>query len=117
MLLPNEYVVSLVTLKKGAAVELFDIELRRVLENIADPNVDSTAKRKITLTVEFRPSRDGKQAEAAIKCESKIAAVKPAATTVYFGKVEGRMEAVESNPDQGALFDASKTKEGLKAND
>ncbi len=112
-LLPNEYVVSLVTLKQGAAVELFDIELRRVLENIADPNVESLAKRKITLTVEFRPSRDAKQAEAVIKCESKLSAVKPAGTTVYFGKVDGEIRAVENDPSQGALFDASETKKGL----
>lgn len=52
-LLPNEYVISLATLNKGAAIELFEQELKRVIENIADPNVEPTAKRKITLTVVF----------------------------------------------------------------
>jgi len=114
MLLPNEYVVSLATLNKGAAIELFEKELNRVLENIADSNVEPLAKRKIALTVTFQPSRDVKSAAVSIKCESKLAAVKPAGTTVYFGKVEGELKAVENDPDQGALFDNSETKKGLE---
>ena len=39
--------VSLTNLGNGAAVELFDHELQKVLANIDDPNTDPKEKRKI----------------------------------------------------------------------
>lgn len=76
-LLPNEHVVSLITLNQGAAIEMFDNALKKVLTNIADPNVDTDTKRTITLTVEFVPARDSKRCAVAIKCEQKLSAQKP----------------------------------------
>ena len=44
--------VTLDTIGGGALVELFALEMSRVLENIADPNTETTAKRTITLQVD-----------------------------------------------------------------
>jgi len=112
-LLPNEHVVSLISLNQGAAIEMFDKALTKVLSNIADPNVDAETKRTVTLTVEFTPSKNSKRCGVVIKCEQKLAAHKAAETSVFFGKVEGELKFVEADPDQGMLFDKSETKKGM----
>lgn len=113
-LLPNEHVVTLISLNSGAAVEMFDEALKKVLTNIADPNVESERTREITLKVRFAPSKNGKSAAVEITCETKLAAQKPSGTTVYFGPVEGELKAVEADPTQGMLFDHSQTKEKMQ---
>ena len=45
----NEEKLTLSNLGNGAAVELFGIELRRVLKDVMDPNTDPKAVREITL--------------------------------------------------------------------
>jgi hypothetical protein len=46
--MPEQF-VSLETLGQGAAIELFSEELRKVLENVLDPNTKATATRSVTL--------------------------------------------------------------------
>lgn len=42
-------IVSLENIGRGAALERFDVELQKVLENVLDPNTKPTATRKVTL--------------------------------------------------------------------
>lgn len=105
----SEYVVSLITLNQGAAVELFDNELKRVLANIADSQTEATASREIKLSVKIKPTESRKEAAVILKCESKTAAQKPAASQMWFGKVEGEAVAVQTDPNQGKLFDKPHT--------
>lgn len=114
-LLPNEHVVSLITLNQGAAIELFQKSLEKVLANIADVNCEREQKREIVLSVKFKPrdDRSGVRAEVEIKCETKLAAHRGSTTMVFIDKVDGELAAVESDPTQGALFDKSETKKGL----
>jgi len=49
MLIFDEGLVSLETLKGGAAVQLFDEELQKVLANIMDPNTEAGAVRSVRL--------------------------------------------------------------------
>lgn len=105
----SEYVVSLITLNQGAAVELFDNELKKVLTNIADPQTDASAQREIKLSVKIKPTESRQQAAVVLKIESKIAAQKPAASQMWFGKVEGEAVAVQTDPNQGKLFDKPHT--------
>lgn len=104
-LLSNEYVIDLATIGKGAAMELFDAELEKVLDNIADQNTDSAQAREITLKVKFSPSEDRKSAALGIQVKSKLAGHMGVSGAVYFGIVNGQRAAVESNPTQGKLFD------------
>lgn len=101
----DESVVTLSTLGHGAAVELVQAELDKVLRNITDPNTDARAKRKIVLEITLTPSDKRERAEVDVKVTSKLAGVKPASTTVYFGRQEGVLVAVESDPRQNGLFD------------
>jgi hypothetical protein len=104
-LLANEYVVSLENIGGGAAVELFNGELRKVIENIADLNTDPKAKRRIVLEVAIAPTDDRRMGFVSIDCKAKLAPHVGEDATIFFGLVDGRRVAVESNPTQGKLFD------------
>jgi hypothetical protein len=104
-LLPNEYVVDLTTIGQGAAVELFAAEWKRVIDNIADINTDAKARRKVTLEITLLPSEDRRASLVYVDCKAKLAPHRGEETTIFFGIVDGKRAAVESNPTQGKLFD------------
>jgi hypothetical protein len=90
-------VVGLATLKNGAAVELFDEEFRKVLENVADINTKPDAMREVTLKVKLKPSEDRALGAVEIIVTSKLAPFRPTSTTVYIGR---NGQATEYNPRQ-----------------
>jgi hypothetical protein len=98
-------VVTLVTLADGAALELFQSELDRVLRNIADINTEAKQKRTITLTVTFAPDEERQLGTVSVKAAAKLAGLRGAKTHVYFGRHEGQLVATEYNPKQAGLFD------------
>lgn len=50
--------ISLANLAYGAAMEQFEREFSRVLENIADPNTDAKKARKVIVTLEVKPDEN-----------------------------------------------------------
>ena len=92
--------LSLENLGGGAAIEQFDAELQRVLDNIADPNTVETAAREVTLKVKITP-KERSYAKLEIICTSKLANAEPYSTNAYIGAdTKGRAEAYEHNPEQ-----------------
>lgn len=69
--------IRLETINGGQLVALFDRELSRVLENIADDNTAAKTVRSITLTVKMRPEDDRGSVVVEIDSRSKLAPVKP----------------------------------------
>jgi hypothetical protein len=67
----------------GAAAEMFDAELQRVIANLADPNAGKDT-REINLKVSFKPGDYG-DVIINVKCSSKLSAIKPFETAGYFG--------------------------------
>lgn len=102
--MPKMQEVTLATLERGAAVELFNRELSKVAENINDLNT-ALGKRKITLTFTFTPTQDRMAAQVEIKAESKLAPVAPHPALIYIGSANGKLTAYEANQDQLDLFD------------
>lgn len=100
--------VALETIAGGAIKELFEAELGRVLENIADINTDPAQKRTITISVEFKPGAKRDTADVKLKCGSKLAGIMTVNTQLFMGKQGGKLVAVENDPRQGALFDQDK---------
>jgi hypothetical protein len=98
-------VVTLVSLADGAALELFQSELDKVLRNIQDPNTDASAIRKVMLEVAIQPDEDRELGEVKVKATCKLAGLKGAHTRVYFGRHQGQLVATEFNPKQQGLFD------------
>jgi hypothetical protein len=100
----SEHIVSLTNLNQGAAIEMFDAELKKVVENIADLNTTAKVKREITLKVVFVPNDERTQGLVGITVASKLAGHRGTSTTVWFGKKSGERLAVETDPSPG-LFD------------
>lgn len=98
--------VDLTTLKGGAAIELWQREFARVLENIEDPNTEATEEREITLKITFKPEDDREVNGCKILCKAnKLAGPRAIGTTVHIGRRYGALVAVEYDPNQGDIFD------------
>lgn len=88
--------VNLSTLHDGAVDVLFREALADVLKNVEDPNADPKAKRKITITITVKPNEARESAAIDIDCKTKLAPLKPLATTVILGHDDdGEFSAVE----------------------
>ncbi|MHC1744867.1 MAG: hypothetical protein AB9873_17820 [Syntrophobacteraceae bacterium] len=106
----NEQFVSLENLGGGksdrmsAAVELFNVEFQRVLDNCLDPNTKATEKREVTLKVKIKPDEDRESCLVEIHATSKLAAIRPYPTNIFLGKDGDRAVAVEHDPKQRNIF-------------
>lgn len=98
--------ITLATLGEGAAVEMFERELSRVLEDIDDSNTKPDTKRVIVLEVTFSPSEGRDYAALEIKCKSKLAGLKPADAIVHLASHGNRLVALAKNPGQLDAFQA-----------
>ena len=113
-MLENKELVSLNNLGEGAAAELFDLELHRVLDNIQDVNTKATTKRVITLKVTIQPDEHRNFGVTEIASSCKLAAVKPYPTQLVFGQESpGKFVATEYNPKQSDLFPQPKPGENV----
>lgn len=93
--------VSLDSLGGGAAVERFNYELARVLNNIVDINTNPTAVRTVTLTLKIKPNEERNFAINDIAVSSKLAPIKPVTTSMHISEgIAGNVRATEFNPQQ-----------------
>lgn len=67
----------------GAILEAADVELERIIANIADINTVPTKKRSMTITVNFVPSNDRKKITMSTTLKSKIEPTAPIETTLF----------------------------------
>lgn len=100
--------VSLANLARGACLERFDDELKRVLDNINDPNT-ADGPRSITLKVTISPNEERTSAGVSINVDSSVRGPKPVPTMIFIGKDQGQSVAYEHNPEQLKLKLANKT--------
>ena len=96
--------ITLTNLGGGAAVEKFDEELQRVLDNIVDPNTQAESVRSITLKVTIKPDNTRQVGTVLISSVAKLAPDKEYETTCALGAVNGKGVARELR-EQGSLFD------------
>jgi len=97
--------ISLSNLKDGAAIEIFDYELQKVLKNILDPNTNAEAVREITLKVKIKPDKNRDFGPVSIQGISKLAPAEPIVTQAFFGRAGAKIVAHEYDPKQGNLFE------------
>jgi hypothetical protein len=65
--------IDLTNFAEGAVAERFNIELQKILENIADPNTDPKKARKLTLTLTVKA--DEKRDIANVSIQTKTVTV------------------------------------------
>lgn len=97
--------LTLESVAGGAAVELFDREFRKVLDNILDPNTDPTAARSVKIEIKIKPTEDRESGTVSVVVGSKLATAKPVAAQIFMGMHNGKPTAVMYDPRQPGLFD------------
>ncbi len=87
---------SLANIGNGAAIEMFDIELQKVLRNLNDPNKQGNQERSVTLTVRLKPGETKGIVQTKITCNSKLSGQRAHDTTLMVGMdQDGKMESRE----------------------
>ena len=90
---------SILQMAKGAFGERVDYEMERVIDNILDTNTKATAKRKITLTIEFVPDDERQTIGVSVTAKSTLAATNPVTTSLFItGNGDGEMVVAEMVP-------------------
>ena len=93
--------IDLTTIQGGRALRIFDAEMKKVMSNILDTDTNPTAKRKIILTVDFKPDSERKLGVSTVSIRSQLAPVEPHGKNVYFREDEnGEFSAFEDDPEQ-----------------
>lgn len=105
----DEMKVTLDSLGHGAALEMFQYEFERVLDNILDPNTKATTGRSVTLTVNIKPDQDRAFGSTVIEVKSKLAPVRGVTTGIYIGRRAGQAVASERDTRQLAFDEANVT--------
>ncbi len=98
--------VSLETLGQGALVEMFDRELRKVLEDIDDPNTKAEKIRTITIEVKIKPTESREAAAVQFNVHSKVAGLTPRGTVIHLAEHGGKLVALAQPPNQIEAFAA-----------
>jgi hypothetical protein len=108
--------INLVNVAKGKAVQAFEDELMKVLENILDDSTEAEAKRSIILTFEFMPHGDRKASIVLVRAVSKLAPSRAEAQLVHLGRMDGGIPtALADDPNQPPLFPVEKPPQELKS--
>ncbi|KAF1291076.1 replication terminator protein [Candidatus Enterococcus leclercqii] len=93
----KEIDLQLSELANGAIQEKLNGELEKVFANIHDPNTPATAKRGVTIKLEFKPDENRQVVTVSSDFSVKVAPVEGVSTTVLTGKdlATGKVEAHE----------------------
>lgn len=99
---------SIIEMARGAIMERVDLEAARVVDNIADINTKATAKRKITITIEFIPDDTRKNIQVSATAKSTLAPTVPVSTSLYVtADGNGEMMIAEMTPQIPGQLDMS----------
>lgn len=96
--------ITLESVGRGAAVQLFAREFEKVLQNIQDPNTDPEEVRQISITVKVKPNKNRDEAQARVAVTSKLASFRPVEERMFMGEQDGQLVAVAFDPKQGDMF-------------
>lgn len=91
---------SILEMARGGFMERVDYEMPKILANILDANTKATAKRKLTITMEFAPDDDRESVVVNFTVKAALAPANPLRTTLYIaGSTEtGEVNVVEMVP-------------------
>jgi hypothetical protein len=104
--------INIGNINEGAAIDAFDLELRKVLENIADLSTVATATRSITLKVDFKPESDRCKVHTEFSISAKLAGIEKHVSKIYVAKSDdGALVALDADPRQMPLWATPKRAE------
>ncbi len=101
--------VNIGNINEGAAIDAFDLELRKVLENIADLSTVATATRTITLKVDFKPESDRCKVHTEFTIKTTLAGIEKHVSKIFVARTdEGALVALDADPRQMPLWESPK---------
>lgn len=104
--------INVLELAQGAIAEQINNELGKVLANLMDPNTDTKTKRKLTVTLEFKPDENRESVDCAAQAKATLAPVKAIQTRLILDTDHmGRPVAAELNRDKGSALAGEVEKE------
>lgn len=91
----TEFIIDMNSFADGAVAERFNLELQKVLENIADPNTDPKKVRKVAVTVSVKADEKRDIASVSIQAKTTLAPAKDIETKIVMdydakGRVTGQ---------------------------
>lgn len=98
---------------QGALAEKANKELQRAFENIADPNTDHKKSRKVTITIELKPTEGRDVIITSVTAKSTLAPAKSVETQILLGYQGNRIIGKELHsgiPGQSFFDDAGTVK-------
>lgn len=94
--MPKKINLNLDQLAQGGVQELFDMNVKKVLENVQDLNTEPKVKRKMTITIDFIPDETRRVILLDSNVKVSLAPVRGVVSTVLAGKnAQGEIEANE----------------------
>jgi hypothetical protein len=104
--------INIGNINEGAAIDAFDMELRKVLENISDLSTVATADRTITLRVTFKPESDRCKVHTEFAIATKLAGIEKHVSKIFVAKTDdGELVALDADPRQMPLWQTPKKAE------
>ncbi|OVE34821.1 replication terminator protein [Priestia aryabhattai] len=100
----KEQIINLNSFANGALAERLNIEVQKTLANIADPNTDAKAKRKVTVTLTFKSNENRRVTDVSVQAKTALAPARDIETQLILdydnmGDVTGA-ELLSGEPDQ-----------------
>jgi hypothetical protein len=93
--------IELSHFQHGVVVDLFNEELKKVLENIDDENTEAKAERSVTIKIAIKPDKTRRTGEVKVQAYSTLAKIKPTESFVFFDVGDdGKLTAFEDIQEQ-----------------
>jgi hypothetical protein len=104
--------INIGNINEGAAIDAFDLELRKVLENVADLSTVATATRSITLKFDFKPESDRCKVHTEFSIKTTFAPIEKHQSKLFAARTdEGALVALDADPRQMPLWQTPKKAE------
>lgn len=92
-----EYTItSILDMNKGAFKKQINRDVARVVDNIMDPYADPTAKRNVSIVIEFAPVSDRQLIKIRVSSKATLAGEDASSTSLLLtGDANGELQLVE----------------------
>lgn len=101
--------VNLGNINDGVALDAFALELRKVMENIADLSTVATATRSITFRFDFKPESDRCKVHTEFSASTKLAGVEKHISKMFVARTDDNaLIALDADPRQMPLWETPK---------
>lgn len=98
---PNE--LTLANIGGGGLAEDVSRELRRVCENIADPNCKTDARRSVKIDLKIKPDAKGQTATVTYEVKTSMPGPQPGSTTAWIAMHENKLGLFQMDLRQNEL--------------